>query len=211
MAMKERTERQIVLVVDDDPSVRKALTYLFQSMDLPVKAFTMASELLDGKLPDVPSCLVLDIRLPGGSGLDFQEALAKTGIQIPIVFLTGYGDIPMSVKAMKAGAVDFLTKPCRDQDMLDAVTRALDQDRKRRAGEKTRSDLRQRFETLTQREQEVMALVASGWRNKQIAYNLQVEEITVKIHRGRAMKKMEARSLADLVSMAGTLGIRRPA
>jgi FixJ family two-component response regulator len=207
--MKERTEKQIVLVVDDDPSVLKALTYLFESMELPVKAFTTASELLDSKLPDVPSCLVLDIRLPGGSGLEFQEVLAKSGIQIPIVFLTGHGDIPMSVKAMKAGAVDFLTKPFRDQDMLDAVTRALNQDRMRRVGEKALSDLRQRFETLTQREREVMALAASGLRNKQIAYQLQIEEITVKIHRGRAMKKMEARSLADLVSMAETLGIRR--
>jgi FixJ family two-component response regulator len=211
LAMKERTEKQIVLVVDDDPFVRKALTYLFESMELPVKAFTTASELLDSKLPDVPSCLVLDIRLPGGSGLEFQEVLAETGIQIPIVFLTGYGDIPMSVKAMKAGAIDFLTKPFRDQDMLDAVTRALDQDRKRRAGEKTRSDLRQRFETLTPREREVMALVASGLRNKQVAYQLQVEEITVKIHRGRAMKRMEARSLADLVCMAEMLGIRQTA
>jgi FixJ family two-component response regulator len=209
--MKERTEKQIVLVVDDDPSVLKALTYLFESMELPVKAFTSASELLDSKLPDVPSCLVLDIRLPGGSGLEFQEALAKAGTQIPIVFLTAHGDIPMSVKAMKAGAVDFLTKPFRDQDMLDAVTRALDQDRKRRAGEKTRSDLRQRFETLTPREREVMALVASGLRNKQVAYQLQVEEITVKIHRGRAMKRMEARSLADLVCMAEMLGIRQTA
>jgi FixJ family two-component response regulator len=207
--MKERIEKQIVLVVDDDPSVRKALTYLFESMELPVKAFATASELLGSKLPDVPSCLVLDIRLPGGSGLEFQNVLAKAGIQIPIVFLTGHGDIPMSVNAMKAGAVDFLTKPFRDQDMLDAVTRALDQDRKRRAGEKTRSDLRQRFETLTPREQEVMALAASGLRNKQIAYQLQLEEITVKIHRGRAMKKMEARSIADLVSMADALGIRR--
>lgn len=209
--MKELTEKQIVLVVDDDPSVRKALTYLFESMELPVKAFTTASELLDTKLPDVPSCLVLDIRLPGGSGLEFQDVLSKAGIQIPIVFLTGHGDIPMSVKAMKAGAIDFLTKPFRDQDMLDAVTRALDQDRKRRAGEKTRSDLQQRFETLTPREQEVMALAASGLRNKQIAYQLHLEEITVKIHRGRAMKKMEARSIADLVSMAETLGIRRTA
>jgi len=209
--MKERTEKQIVLVVDDDPLVRKALTYLFESMELPVKAFTTASELLDSELPDVPSCLVLDIRLPGGSGLEFQEALAKAGSQLPIVFLTGHGDIPMSVKAMKAGAIDFLTKPFRDQDILDAVTRALNQDRKRRAGEKALSDLRQRFETLTQREQEVMALAASGLRNKQIAYQLQVEEITVKIHRGRAMKKMEARSFADLVNMAGRLGIRRTA
>ena len=207
--MKGSTESQMVLVVDDDPLVRKALTYLFESMELPVKAFTNASELLDTKLPDVPSCLVLDIRLPGGSGLEFQDELFKAGIQIPIVFLTGHGDIPMSVKAMKAGAVDFLTKPFRDQDMLDAVTRALERDRKRRVSEKTRSDLRQRFEALTRREQEVMALAASGLRNKQIAYQLHVEEITVKIHRGRAMKKMEARSIADLVSMAEVLGIRK--
>jgi len=206
--MKERTEKQIVLVVDDDPHVRKALTYLFESMELPVKAFTTTSELLDSKLPDVPSCLVLDIRLPGGSGLEFQQALAKAEIQIPIVFLTGHGDIPMSVRAMKAGAVDFLTKPFRDQDMLDAVTRALNQDRKRRADEKSLSDLRQRFESLTPREREVIALAASGLRNKQIAYQLQVEQITVKIHRGRAARKMEARSIADLVRMAETLGIR---
>jgi FixJ family two-component response regulator len=209
--MKERTENQIVFVVDDDPSVRDALTYLFQSMELPVKAFTTASELLDSKLPDVPSCLVLDIRLPGGSGLEFQDVLAKAGIQIPIVFLTGHADIPMSVKAMKAGAVDFLTKPFRDQDMLDAVQRALDQDRKRRADEKSVSDLWQRFGSLTPREREVMALAASGLRNKQIAYQLQVEEITVKIHRGRAMRKMEARSIADLVTMADALGIKRTA
>jgi FixJ family two-component response regulator len=200
-----------VLVVDDDPSVRKALTYLFESMDLPVEAFATTSELLDSKFPEVPSCLVLDIRLPGGSGLEFQEVLAKAGVQIPIVFLTGHGDIPMSVKAMKAGAVDFLTKPFRDQDMLDAVTKALDQDRRRRAGEKSLSDMRQRFGSLTPREQEVMALAASGLRNKQIAYQLQVEEITVKIHRGRAMRKMEARSFADLVTMAEALGIKRTA
>jgi FixJ family two-component response regulator len=211
MAMKKQTESQIVLVVDDDPSVRDALTYLFQSMELPVKAFATASELLDSKLPDVPSCLVLDIRLPGGSGLEFQEVLAKAGVQIPIVFLTGHGDIPMSVKAMKAGAVDFLTKPFRDQDMLDAVTKALDLDRRRRAGEKSLSDMRQRFGSLTPREQEVMALAASGLRNKQIAYQLQVREITVKIHRGRAMRKMEARSFADLVTMAEALGIKRTA
>jgi FixJ family two-component response regulator len=149
--------------------------------------------------------------LPGGSGLEFQEVLAKAGVQIPIVFLTGHGDIPMSVKAMKAGAVDFLTKPFRDQDMLDAVTKALDQDRRRRTDEKSLSDMRQRFGSLTPREQEVMALAASGLRNKQIAYQLQVEEITVKIHRGRAMRKMEARSFADLVTMAEALGIKRTA
>jgi FixJ family two-component response regulator len=180
-------------------------------MELPVKAFATASELLHSKLPDIPSCLVLDIRLPGGSGLDFQDALAKAGIQIPIVFLTGHGDIPMSVKAMKAGAVDFLTKPFRDQDMLDAVQRALDKDRKRREDVKAASDLRQRFQSLTLREREVMTLATSGLRNKQIAYQLQIEEITVKIHRGRAMKKMEARSFADLVKMAELLGIKRTA
>jgi len=167
--MKEGTESQIVLVIDDDPAVRKALTFLFESMELPVKAFATASELLNSKLPDVPSCLVLDIRLPGGSGLEFQDVLARAGIPIPIVFLTGYGDIPMSVKAMKAGAVDFLTKPFRDQDMLDAVQRALERDRKRRKDEKSLSDLRQRFTSLTLREKEVMALAASGLRNKQIA------------------------------------------
>ena len=209
--MKEGTESQIVLVIDDDPLVRKALTVLFESMELPVKAFATASELLNSKLPDVPSCLVLDIRLPGGSGLEFQDVLARAGIPIPIVFLTGYGDIPMSVKAMRSGAVDFLTKPFRDQDMLDAVQRALDQDRKRRRDEKSLSDLRHRFTSLTVREKEVMALAASGLRNKQIAYQLQVEEITVKIHRGRAMKKMEARSIADLVTMAELLGIKRTA
>ena len=209
--MTLRPERGTVLVVDDDEIVRNALTYLFQSMELPVRAFTATSELLEAKLPDMPSCLVLDIRMPGGSGLEFQDVLAKAGIQIPIVFLTGYGDIPMSVKAMKAGAVDFLTKPFRDQDLLDAVTRALDQDRKRRAGEQSLSELRQRFESLTRREREVMALAVSGLRNKQIAYQLQLEEITVKIHRGNAMRKMEARSFADLVSMAHALGIRRTA
>src|ERR1700745_2425247 len=166
LAMKERTEKQIGRVGDDDPFVRKALTYLFESMELPVKAFTTASELLDSKLPDVPSCLVLDIRLPGGSGLEFQEALAKAGIQIPIVFLTGHGDIPMSVKALKAGGVDFLTQQFRDQSMLDAVTLECNQGSMRGAGEKELSDLRQRFETLTQREREVMALAASGLRNK---------------------------------------------
>ena len=209
--MTLRQERGTVLVVDDDESVRNALTYLFQSMELPVRAFTTTSELLETKLPDMPSCLVLDIRLPGGSGLELQDVLAKAGIQIPIVFLTGHGDVLMSVKAMKAGAVDFLTKPFRDQDLLDAVTRALDQDQKRRADERSLSELRQRFKSLTRREREVMAHVASGLRNKQIAYQLQLEEITVKIHRGNAMRKMEARSIADLVSMAHALGIRRTA
>jgi len=205
---KKNEPQSVVFVVDDDESMRVALTYLFRSMNLDVEVFGSAAELLQSKLPDVPSCLVLDIRLPGVSGLEFQDNLAKAGIYIPIVFMTGHGDIPMSVKAMKAGAVDFLTKPFRDQDMLDAVTRALDRDRKRREGERAVTDLRVVFETLTRREREVMSLVTSGLMNKQIAGKLDVSEITVKIHRGHVMRKMGARSLADLVRMAETLGIR---
>ena len=208
--MNEKNQPQhIVFVVDDDELMRVALSYLFQSMNLPVKVFTSAAELLKSKLPDIVSCLVLDIRLPGVSGLEFQDVLAKAGIRIPIVFITGHGDIPMSVRAMKAGAVDFLTKPFRDQDMLDAVTRALDLDRKRREGEVAASGLRARFESLTPRQKEVLTLVTSGLMNKQIAGLLDVSEITVKIHRGQGMKKMEARSLAELVKMAEMLGISR--
>jgi FixJ family two-component response regulator len=205
----EVKSEQIVFVVDDDPSMRAALTNLFRSMILDVKVFGSAAELLQSELPQIPSCLVLDIRLPGVSGLEFQDSLARAGIHIPIVFMTGHGDIPMSVRAMKAGAIDFLPKPFRDQDMLDAVIRALDQDRKRRDGDKTVSRLRQLFETLTPREREVLTHVTSGLMNKQIAHMLQVSEITVKIHRGHLMRKMEARSLADLVRMAETLGIKR--
>jgi FixJ family two-component response regulator len=208
--MNEKNQPQhIVFVVDDDESMRVALTHLFQSMDLPVKAFSSAAELLKSKLPDIASCLVLDIRLPGVSGLDFQDVLAKSGISIPIVFITGHGDIPMSVRAMKAGAVDFLSKPFRDQDMLDAVTHALDRDRKRRQGETALSGLRARLESLSPREREVMTHVTAGLMNKQIAGLLELSEITVKIHRGHLMKKMEARSLAELVKMAEVLGINR--
>jgi FixJ family two-component response regulator len=208
--MNEKNQPQhMVFVVDDDESMRVALTYLFQSMSLPVKVFSSATELLKSKLPDIASCLVLDIRLPGVSGLEFQDVLAKAEIRIPIIFMTGHGDIPMSVKAMKAGAVDFLTKPFRDQDMLDAVTRALDLDRKRREGEMATSGLRTRFESLTPRQSEVLTLVTQGLMNKQIAGVLNVSEITVKIHRGQVMKKMEARSLAELVKMAEMLGITR--
>jgi FixJ family two-component response regulator len=206
--MEEDTE-QIVFVVDDDESMRVALTHLFQSMNLRVEVFNTPAAFLESKLPNIASCLVLDIRLPGVNGLEFQAVLAKAGIHIPIVFMTGHGDIPMSVKAMKAGAIDFLPKPFRDQDMLDAVMRAFDQDRKRREEEKAVSQLQHLFESLTRREREVLTLVISGLMNKQIAYRLEVSEITVKIHRGQVMKKMEARSLADLVRMAEMLGIKR--
>ncbi len=199
----------IVFVIDDDVSMRRALTNLFQSVGLDVVAFGSAPEMLQSKLPDVASCLVLDIRLPGVSGLDFQTELAKANIHIPIIFMTGHGDIPMTVRAMKGGAVDFLTKPFRDQDMLDAVVTAIERDRKRREVEKAVVNAKALFETLTPREREVLALVASGLMNKQVAAELGLAEITVKIHRGHIMKKMGARSLADLIRTAETLGIRR--
>ena len=200
----------IVFIVDDDASMRRALANLFQSVGLKVEVFGSAPEMLRSKLPDVPSCLVLDIRLPGLSGLDFQTELTKANVRMPIIFMTGHGDIPMTVKAMKSGAVDFLTKPFRDQDMLDAVVAAIERDRKRREAEKIMASLQALFETLTSREREVLALVASGLMNKQIAAELGLAEITVKIHRGHIMKKMGARSLADLVRKAETLGVRRP-
>jgi FixJ family two-component response regulator len=198
-----------VFVIDDDASMRRALTNLFQSVGLDVVAFGSAPEMLQSKLPDVASCLVLDIRLPGVSGLDFQTELAKANIHIPIIFMTGHGDIPMTVRAMKGGAVDFLTKPFRDQDMLDAVVTAIERDRNRREVEKAVANAKALFETLTPREREVLALVASGLMNKQVAAELGLAEITVKIHRGHIMKKMGARSLADLIRTAETLGIRR--
>ena len=203
------TRESIVLIVEDDASMRRALTNLFQSVGLGVAVFGSASEMLQDKLPDIASCLVLDVRLPGQSGLDFQAELAKANIQIPIIFMTGHGDIPMTVRAMKGGAVDFLTKPFRDQDMLDAVTVAIERDRKRRDAERVVAGLRALFETLTPRERDILALVASGLMNKQVAGELGLAEITVKIYRGQIMKKMGARSLADLVRMAETLGIRR--
>ena len=208
--MTEALETEpIVFVVDDDPSMRKALANLFRSVGLRAEVFGSARELLESELPDVASCLVLDIRLPGPSGLDFQAELAKANIQIPIIFMTGHGDIPMTVKAMKAGAIDFLTKPFRDQDMLDAVATAIERDRTRRKDQKAVAELRAVFETLTTRERDVFALVASGLMNKQIAAEIGLAEITVKIHRGHLMRKMGARSLADLVRMAEMLGIRR--
>jgi FixJ family two-component response regulator len=200
---------KIVFVVEDDASVCRALSNLFESVGLQVEVFGSASEMLQGKLPDVASCLVLDVRLPGLSGLDFQTELAKANIQIPIIFMTGHGDIPMSVRAMKGGAIDFLTKPFRDQDMLDAVVKAIEHDRERREADRIVTDVRTLFETLSTREREVMALVSSGLMNKQVAAELGLAEITVKIHRGHVMKKMGARSLADLLRQADLLGIRR--
>lgn len=200
--------REVVLVVDDDQSMRVALTYLFRSMDIDVVVFQSAAEVLSSKLPDMPCCMVLDIRLPGVSDLEFQDQLARNGVPIPIEFMTGHGDILMSVRAMKAGAVDFLTKPFRDQDMLDAVMRALPVDRERRKVEAGLSYVRGRFESLTSRQSELFKLVTSGLMNKQIAGLLEVSEVTVKIHRGIMMKKMEAHSVADLVRMAETLGVK---
>jgi FixJ family two-component response regulator len=209
MAAPPSEQPCVVFVVDDDASVRNALNNLFRSVNLPAQLFASASELLRSKLPDLPSCLVLDIRLPGISGLDFQTELARANINIPIIFMTGHGDIPMTVRAMKAGAVDFLTKPFRDQDMLDAVTAAIERDRKRRITESELSNLRARLETISPREREIMALVTAGLMNKQVAAQTGLAEITVKIHRGHLMKKMGARSLADLVRMAEALGIHR--
>jgi RNA polymerase sigma factor (sigma-70 family) len=195
------TRAPVVFVVDDDPSIRSSLKFLLSSVGLQVESFESAESFLQRKPPDAPSCLVLDVRLHGLSGLDFQRELAARNIRIPIVFVTGHGDIPMSVRAMKAGAIEFLTKPYRDQDLLDAVRIALERDRTRREQEKDLTDLRQRFESLTPREQEVISMVVSGMLNKQIAGELGTAENTVKVHRSRAMEKMNAQSFADLVRM----------
>jgi FixJ family two-component response regulator len=203
-------ETPVVLVVDDDPSLREALGRLFRSVGLESGLFSSVAELLLHKFPDVPCCLVLDIRLPRVSGLDFQTQLANTNIHVPIIMITGHGDIPMSVRAMKGGAVDFLTKPFRDQDMLDAVAQAIERDRERRDSDKMLGELRERFESLTPREREIMALVTAGLMNKQVAGELGLSEITVKIHRGHLMSKMAVRSLADLVSAGEALELHQP-
>jgi FixJ family two-component response regulator len=202
-------DNPIVLVIDDDPDVREGLRALLQSVNLESRVYTSAPEFFRSKLPDQVSCLILDVRLPGLGGLDFQAELAKVNVHIPIIFITGYGDIPMSVKAMKAGAVEFLTKPVREQDLLDAVREALDRDRKRRKSDEEIYDLRNRYNALSRREQEVMSLVAAGLMNKQVAAEIGIVEVTVKVHRHNIMKKLGAKSLADLVRMADALGIPR--
>jgi FixJ family two-component response regulator len=204
-----RSSQSAVYVVDDDVSVRNSLSNLFRSIDLSVEVFDSPARFLQHELPQVASCIVLDIRMPGSSGLDFQSELVKAGINIPIIFLTAHGDIQMSVQAMKAGAIDFLTKPYREQDILDAVRAALERDRKHREDEMSALDLRTRFETLSKREQEIMGLVTRGLMNKQVAAEAGISETTVKIHRGNVMQKMRAGSFAELIRMADTLQIRQ--
>jgi FixJ family two-component response regulator len=212
MSKGQGEAESIVFVVDDDASMRQALTSLLQSVGLRVEAFGSAADFLKkGHAVNgiAAACLILDVRLPGVSGLDFQAELAKADTHLPIIFISGYGDIPMTVRAMKAGAIEFLTKPFRDQDLLDAVQLALQRDRDHRIRESAVSQTRIRFEALTPREQEVFGLVTAGLMNKQVAGELGVSEITAKVHRGNVMRKMGARSLADLVRMADALGIRR--
>lgn len=196
-----------VVVIDDDLEVREALQGLLRTVGLRAELFASVADFLDSARPDVPGCLVLDVRLPGRSGLEFQDDLAKAHVRLPIIFMTGYGDIPMSVRAMKAGAVEFLTKPIRPQELLDAIHRAIEQDRDRRDSEQVIANLRARLETLTRREREVMALAVAGRLNKQIAAEIGLSEATVKLHRGQVMRKMGARSLADLVRMGDKLGL----
>jgi FixJ family two-component response regulator len=207
--MEKSEVAPVVFVIDDDASMRTSVSSLIRSVGLRAEVFASTSEFLSGKRAASPSCLILDVRLPGVSGLDFQSELAKANSSMPIIFVTGHGDIPMSVKAMKAGAVEFLTKPFRDQDLLDAVQLALARSRSRHDSEKAVSDLKTKFATLTPREQEVMAWVTGGLLNKQVAAEMGVTEITVKVHRGNVMRKMGAKSLVELARMADVLGIRR--
>jgi FixJ family two-component response regulator len=201
------TTQPTVIVVDDDPGIRESVESLLRSVGLQVRALASVPEFLEKGRPEGPACLVLDVRLPGRSGLDFQRELAAANIHVPIIFITGYGDIPMTVQAIKGGAIEFLTKPFRDQDLLDAIQLGLARDRAWLENENAIAVLRARFETLTPREREVMALVVTGRLNKQIAYDIGISEITVKVHRGQVMRKMEAASLPDLARMADKLNI----
>jgi FixJ family two-component response regulator len=208
--VKEAVEAaSVVYVIDDDNAMREALKSLFSSVGLRVETLGSASDFFEKKMPDAPVCLVVDVRLPGLSGLDFQVELTRANIDVPIIFITGHGDIAMTVKAMKAGAVEFLAKPFRDQDLLDAVKSALEKDQAKRTGKKAIAVVRSQFESLTPREQEVIGWVTAGLMNKQVAAEMGVSEITVKVHRGNVMRKMGAKSLADLVRMADMLGVRR--
>jgi len=206
--LESREPNAVIAIVDDDPSVREGLSSLIRSAGLRVETFVSAQEFLDRPVAEAPSCLVLDLQLPGLSGLDLQKKMAEAGLEIPIVFLTGHGDIPASVQAMKAGAVEFLTKPFDEQDLLRAIQEAVERDRRNRQHHEEIRGLRDRYESLTPREQEVMQQVVSGLLNKQVAAELNITEYTVKIHRGRVMRKMHAESLADLVRMAENLEIR---
>jgi len=206
----ETNNSAVVHVVDDDAALRGALESLFESVGLATQAYGAASEFLNANVADKPGCIVIDIRLPDMSGLEFQAELARVGVRLPVIMMTGYGDIPMTVRAMKRGAVDFLPKPFRDQDMLDAVMVAIERDRLRRTADDEASRMRQRFETLTPREQQVMMQVTTGKMNKQVAGDLGVSEITIKLHRGAAMRKMGARTLADLVRMAELVKHKAP-
>ena len=202
--------KPVVHIIDDDESLGSALESLFRSVELDARTYGSTRDFVNASKPDAPGCVVLDVRLPGMSGIDFQSQLVDLGIRLPVVLMTGYGDIPMSVRAMKAGAIDFLAKPFRDQDMLDAVAAAIDRDRARRAADSKEAGLRERFATLSPREQQVMTLVTAGKLNKQVAGDLGLSEITVKIHRGAAMRKMGAKTLADLVRMAESLRLKAP-
>jgi FixJ family two-component response regulator len=204
------TEQPVVFVVDDDLAMREALQDLLASVGMDVRVFASTHEFMQAQRPDAPGCLVLDVRLPGASGLTFQEELLRAGVDLPVIFITGHGDIPMTVRAMKAGAVEFLSKPFRDQELLDAIDAAIERHRVQRGERALVAQLRQRFDALTQREREVLALVSAGRVNKQIAAELGISEATVKVHRGQIMRKMQVRSLAQLVRIADTLGLSDP-